>query len=175
MVRAILDGRKTQTRRIMKIQPDGRGTRCTNVHFEDWHGRKLKCPYGWVGDILWVRETWSKTDSGKYIYAATNNGFNPVWKPSIFMPKDACRLRLEITNVRIEKLCDISEEDCAAEGVEWGLHFILNRPRFKDYSNPNNPWFNNPRSSYISLWRKIHGKNSWEQNPWVWVIEFRKL
>jgi hypothetical protein len=159
MVRAILDGRKTQTRRIMKIQPDGRGTRCTNVHFEDWHGRELKCPYGWVGDILWVRETWSKTDSGKYIYAATNNGFNPVWKPSIFMPKDACRIRLQITDIRIEKIQDISKEDVIAEGIDTKFLYEGTHPKW----------------AYFSLWDKINGKGSCEQNPWVWVIEFKKL
>jgi hypothetical protein len=174
MVQSILDGRKTQTRRVMKIQPDGRGTRCTNVYFEDWHGRELKCPYGKIGDVLWVRETWSKTDSGHIIYRATNKGFNPIWKPSIFMPKEACRIRLEITNIRVERLQDISEEDAIAEGIGAGFQMNAGWPDYQHIKNGVcSLTQDTAEMSYASLWESINGNGSWSKNPWVWVIEFR--
>ena len=195
MVLAILDGRKTQTRRIMKVQPDSRGTRCTNVHFEDWHGKQLKCPYGWVGDILWVRETWVMHNRSKYRFYLTyqsgdlwikykadgvenyETGEKILWKPSIFMPKHVCRIKLEITDIRVEKLCDITEKDAMAEGIK---EVILSRVKYvngdktwTDYSSDY--WFTNPIESYRTLWESINGKGSWEKNPWVWCISFKRL
>jgi len=164
MVRAILDGRKTQTRRIMKIQPDSRGTRCTNVHFEDWHGRELKCKYGWVGDVLWVREAWCTSTKG-WIYKADGIDI-PKWKPSIFMPKRACRIKLQITDIRVEKLCDISEDNAVAEGIE---------KKEGIYDHVHGGINQEPSDIYAELWDKINGTGSWIKNPWVWVIEFKKL
>jgi hypothetical protein len=163
MVKAILEGRKTQTRRIMKIQPDGRGTRCTNVHFEDWHGRELKCPYGWVGDLLWVRETWQKIEGNRIIYKADPIIWGGKWKSSIFMPKQFSRIKLQITDIRVEKLCDISEEDAMAEGIDL--------PNYAEQANKDVK-YPEPSDIYAELWDEINGTGSWIKNSWVWVIIF---
>lgn len=140
----------------------------------------VKCPYGRVGDVLWVRETWAQwqfPEKGPFSYAYKADGFierygawekdTPKkfhdvervekWKPSIFMPREACRIRLEITDIRIERLNDITEKDAEAEGapaIECG-------PVGCCYCG------------FIELWRTINGKDSWELNPWVWVISFK--
>lgn len=174
MVRGILDGRKTQTRRIIKPQPYKNG--------DTWHYNKksfgnsppnevcnspipgLKCPYGQPGDLLWVRETWApamgeicfKADySDKVLSEKRNKG---LWKPSIHMPKAAARLWLKITDVRVERLHDISEKDAIAEGCT--------RTRKEDYSAE---W------DFADLWESIYGGESWEANPWVWVIVFDRI
>jgi hypothetical protein len=140
MVRAILDGRKTQTRRVIKEKlMRGEGAHVNN------------CQYGKPGDRLWVRETFCYHDYlARYLYKA--DGVTGVkWKPSIFMPRIASRIMLEITGIRVERLQDISEEDAIAEG--W--------PKSSDW--------------YRSLWESINGQGSWVLNPWVWVIEFMVL
>ena len=225
MVQAILEGRKSQTRRIMKIQPDSRGTRCTNVHFEDWHGRKLKCPYGWVGDILWVKETWQevfeleydhhamdgscvnirewipnfdsieKTCVGLssewscasmpernkyYVYRASDIQFcdekhKLKWKPSIFMPKAASRIKLEITDVRVERVQDISDADAISEGLRSKEYTDGHQSFGKWYSSECGTWHPNPVDAYSNLWESINGKGSWEKNPWVWCISFKRV
>jgi hypothetical protein len=194
MVQAILAGRKTQTRRIMKTQPDLRGPRCTNVHFEDWHGRELKFPYGWVGDILWVRETWRPSTNSMpigwpYDYRATakEDGVpeEGPWKPSIFMPKDACRIKLFISDIRAERLQDISEVDAINEGTlsmssDWiGLQFPSYKSLLDKWEKGDKktapPIGPSPRARYYALWESINGSGSWDKNPWVWVIGFRKM
>ena len=147
MVRAILDGVKTQTRRVIKSQPEGRGLRYCNekTGWEDWHGNPYRCPYGKPGDQLWVRETWRTEVHGgdggpwKMIgYAATDNNescrevplehsarFDEMWdkyqdrawRPSIHMPRWASRIQILVKDVRVERVQDISEEDARAEGV----------------------------------------------------------
>lgn len=201
MVRAILDGRKTQTRRIMKPQPQfltGRGNRIyANCDFKkSWEdipgtgeGSGLQdCPFGAVSDRLWVRETWRpKTHNfptgWKYEYRATaEQDLTPTdgsWKPSIFMPRDACRIRLEITDIRVERLNDISEADAISEGIESfrpvpgdGFPETL----YKRYSNVGGrpgDWITHPELSFRSLWEKINGPVSWAQNPYVWVVKFK--
>ena len=139
MVRAILEGRKTQTRRkITKNRP---------------------FPSGNEGDVLWVRETWRPTMhpfpiGPRWDYRATaeEDGvpLEGPWKPSIFMPRETCRIRLMVEAVRVERLQDISVMDAIAEGVE-------------------------SRDSYKTSWESINGKGSWDKNPWVWVIKFRRL
>jgi len=155
MVQAILRGQKWQTRRVVKPQPDSRGPRTANVLFEDWHGKEIRPKYN-VGDILWVRETFRPKSHGMpigdpYEYRATaledGNPTDEPWKPSIFMPKEACRLFLKVTNVRVERLQSISEADARAEGV---------------YSV----------DSFFALWQKINGTESLAANPWVWAYEF---
>lgn len=196
MVRAILDGRKTMTRRIVKPQPHIHHweifksykqtvsvldtTSGPVYQFNDWNSEKglshdrnieVKCPYGQVGDILWVRETWKYLDLGPedsgFVYKASENGKawqandeSWTWKSSIHMPKEACRIRLEITNVRVERLKDISEEDAKAEGVQF---------------NPQAPASITNKGSFAKLWQSINGQESWDMNPWVWVIEFKKI
>lgn len=163
MVRAILDGRKTQTRRVIKPQPDG-----------PWAapGRTM-CPYGQPGDRLWVRETWAHVPRTAYgslgmqdpsdedmaaIYRATFDRSPPGtgWKPSIYMPKWAARIWLEIINVRVERVQEITNEGALAEGVE--EHQIPHTWMFRE------------------LWDSINAKRgySWDSNPSIWVVEFRR-
>lgn len=177
MVRAILEGRKTQTRRIIKPQPEFIG----NSTAWRWDGKKGSfrgamgthieemnissySPYGLPGDRLWVRETFmfshhdfrEKTDH--FLYRATSPGGDtdayepPRWTPSIHMPRCASRIDLLVKNVRVERLQDISVEDAEAEGIKNGELFY-----FKE------------------LWESINGTESWLKNPWVWVVEFERI
>ena len=189
MVTAILEGRKTMTRRVMKEQP-------LSLNFYDDNGEFKRpvmnfpvskkhftgvtaplCPYGWPDDILWVREKWRHND--------TQTGFpyhhyqddtiytdrdNEKWKPSIFMPKAACRIFLKITDVRVERLQDISNWDAKYEGVELLFDKHYSDYLFKNYTTGFN--FYNPKLSFQTLWEKINGHESWEANPFVWVISF---
>ena len=158
MVRAILDRRKTQTRRILKeIKNEG-------------------CPYGKIGDRLWVREPFCDADPAyfdkkgnlvQYAYKADNYPIGTFkWKPSIFMPKKASRITLEITNIRVERLNDISEQDAIAEGVEECDDKYHDDCQYGSIGNI---------CSYKTLWESINGQGSWGQNPWVWVIEFKRV
>jgi hypothetical protein len=201
MIQAILEGRKTQTRRIVKPQPK------QELDFFGWelHPKKLqvafgtgnkvdsfhKFPFGQVGDVLWVRETfrikhpWGHEAFGYYEYKTYNYQqikapdssvfqSSPKWKPSIFMPKDAARIWLKITNIKIERLHDISEKDAILEGVEKEFSILFNEWRFKDYYNVKSDW-RSAVSSFQSLWANINGINSWDDNPFVWVIEFERI
>ena len=141
---------KTMTRRIVKPQPIG-----------EWAapGRSM-CPYGVPGDRLYVKETYATCEKcGRFVYKAKSpnrrcpacDTFIARWKSGRFMPKDAARLWLEIINVRVERLQDISEADAKAEGTQ-GKH------------------------SFAALWDAINGKRaSWASNPWVWVVEFKRI
>lgn len=195
MVQAILEGRKTQTRRIIKPQP--RTTfdpdfvdkeKLFGHPAFDWNSCEMnypamvkKCPYGKTGDELWVRETWaSGFDASDGSPAIAYKADCPEqyqqferWKPSIHMPKDACRLRLEITSVRAERLQVISQEDAFAEGVYAAPHRPSNCgcKYHADMSNSRDCGI----CSYKLLWTKINGLESWQSNPWVWVISFRNL
>ena len=125
MVRAILEGRKTMTRRVIKLQPTGAADvqyRVAAAVTMPVSGRQQVCPYGRVGDHLWVRETWAPhawpPTGPSYQYAADDQYPAPErWRPSIHMPRAASRITLEVLNVRVERLHDISEEDAKAEGV----------------------------------------------------------
>lgn len=174
MVRAIIDGTKTQTRRVVKPAKDRNGSGCNLAPCEiagDVNGGDYSlCPYGQPGDRLWVREThgfWPSADSERredgVIYRATDDDWECRmfdWRPSIHMPRWASRITLEITSVRVERLQDISEADAVAEGVKNTLHLQGGR-----FANEN----------FAHLWWVIHGDGAWESNPWVWVIEFKKL
>lgn len=179
MVNAILEGRKTQTRRIVKYPKwasVGEGIEIENGLPEAYSQSEgvfaeINCPYGQIGDILWVRETWCLADydmghrPNEYLYAADFN--QPVewnWKPSLFMPRAACRIRLKITNTRVERLQDISESDAKNEGVSNAESFI---GIGADDSKAN-------RYAFRELWQKINGTESWDSNPWVWVIQFER-
>jgi len=135
MVRAILEGKKSQTRRIVKSQSDA------------------KCPYGKVGTELWVRETWSQTLSGDYIYKANYCEENPPmglrgnWKLSIHMPKDAARIFLKVSQIRTERLHNISEEDALAEGIEEIRGNSLNR--YTIHIPKDNAYYNAPISERL--------------------------
>ncbi len=184
MVQAILAGRKTQTRRVMKAQP----TWVLN------DGKPLcpTYPKYLPGDILYVRETWqvvryappgSSQLQDLYVFKAdtTDVGEYEItkWKPSLFMPKEAARIFLQVTDVRAERLQDITEEDAIAEGVESFLEH--NGRLYRDYSidpedNEGHNYFRNQIHSFKSLWDSINKKTSpWEKNDWVWVYTFEKI
>jgi len=180
MVQAILEGRKTQTRRIIKPQPFKKDniweyTKKSHATVSpdkilDCPIPPIKCPYGAPGDVLWVRETFRLFKNDFYVYKA-NYKFPEAfrWKPSIYMPKAAARLWLKITDLRVERLQDITEQDAKSEGVE-----KYNDLFFKDYTNPENK-FLCAKTSFTSLWESINGQESWEENPWVWVVEFERI
>lgn len=164
MVRAILDGRKTQTRRVAKLTASGRIREPGSQR--NWHTDDPQCvngcPYGMPGDRLWVRETWASDGAQVWYKADTDPGpanevceypngayFEGKWKPSIHMPSWASRILLEITDVRVERLHDISEEDARAEGFESRKDFL------------SGEW--------------AMGIQEKHKNPWVWVIKFQKI
>lgn len=197
MVRAILEGRKTQTRRILKTQPfnvvpfigaDDRPTGefglCSCHHMViDQH---VRCPYGQPGDRLWVREAHAIVPRTAYAQsegvqqtirrddnhdaAIYREGWDRSeggirWRPSIHMPRWASRITLEITGVRVERLQDISEEDALAEGVR----------TIEDAAKDGATWCDKPRRAFRFLWQSINGPASWDENPWVWVVELKRV
>ncbi len=191
MVQAILDGRKTQTRRIIKPQgnavcfdiamnKDNSDKWPRNLDADERFISYMKCPYGRIGDILWVRETFRRSFGGNYTYLT--DVYHPdddpqKWKPSIFMPKEACRIKLQITNIRVERLHEIMKdeniEDIAAEGIPKSPFMTYDTDEEGNILKDFNTY--EFQEEYINLWESINGKGSWDKNPWVWVIEFKKL
>ena len=224
MVRAILEGRKTVTRRVMKCQPDADASitvESYNVAVTNRRGYQeagpeifgawwrdgeagCKCPFGQPGDRLWVRETWycdhfevqqgpylqpadmhdldQSREDGELVYAADGlapyEQDQPTWKPSIHMPRRASRILLEITDVRVERLQDITEEQALAEGIV-GVPF-----------RPDDGWpictgymvgpddgktglQTTAAKAFAGLWDSVGG--NWNANPWVWVVEFKRV
>jgi hypothetical protein len=183
MVRAILDGRKTQTRRRVKFEwCQSADDLMRQAAFDPAY----KCPHGVVGDRLWVRETWAMegTDGTSPLplqYRADRDDWLACakWRPSIHMPRWASRITLEITAVRVERLQDITEEDAQKEGVESVLY---REERFwRAYGHNPLPGggeltaTRDAKRSFQTLWSSINGPDSWASNPWVWVIEFRRV
>lgn len=183
MVRALLAGTKTQTRREFKARNGGVWPRAN-----DMPGMKQimrNCPYGQPGDRLWVRETWAYhvlaigavVDSdGPFVYRADNKSTQhrlcEKWRPSIHMNRWASRILLEIVSVRVERLNDISEEDARAEGIKqarFPLDYLWNA----DYPDKGCGSGGGPVDAYKSLWNEINGTGSWAKNPLVWVVEFK--
>jgi len=179
MVRALLAGTKTQTRRVCKPANESNltfVTRCGGFWGDEDGDVLFTCPYGQPGLRLWVRETWAYEthalaskhyeQEGPWVYAADNRGTQgrlcDRWRPSIHMFRAASRLTLEITGVRVERLQDISEADAIAEGwpkqIDPGAHTGGNGGPFD--------W-------YRALWESINGPGSWDANPWVWCISFK--
>ena len=200
MVRAILEGRKTMTRRAVKLQtapteyPQGGGAKFVQISGKQywWNSQKdhpahvtKACPYGQPGDRLWVREAFSQHPQfADLAYRADGEEFEdshgflwePKWKPSIHMPRSASRILLEITAVRVERLHDISEADAQAEGVER----VVVGSGWRRYCDPDSeevgvPPCGDARRSFRSLWKYINGAESWNSNPWVWVVEFKRV
>ena len=195
MVRAILAGTKTQTRRVVK---ERHIDAAPPVHFLQY--LRENCPYGQPGDRLWVRETWQGplideeleeefSQSPDYFkkpafcaYRATDtldainaDGEELGWRPSIHMPRWASRILLEITAIRVERLHEISEADAQAEGVER----VVVGSGWRRYCDPDSeevgvPPCGDARRSFRSLWKYINGAESWSANPWVWVVEFKR-
>lgn len=188
MVQAILAGRKTQTRRILKVKGCKPFIPDSSWDIEsilEWN--KNYHPYGQVGDVLWVRESFNVVtekfpeEKKVFVYKETMVSKNRAastewkWKPSIHMPKEACRIFLQIKDIRIERLNDIKEKDAISEGIK--MTWISDNPRqckFKNYLN-NGSGSTYPVESFRSLWHKINGPTSWVKNPWVWVIEFERI
>jgi hypothetical protein len=210
MVRAILEGRKTVTRREVKKQA---ALDCLAAGFEPAFlalpGNADLCPYGQPGERLWVRETWGvishdfdehgnmidwKPDrpasairemrfgqgyySGHVIYRADGEATwsgdddgggddRSAWKPSIHMPRIASRILLEITEVRVERLQDISRSDIRAEGLECPPELASDdvSPNYRD-------WY---PAAWRELWESINGAGAWDANPWVWAVEFKRV
>jgi hypothetical protein len=200
MVRAILDGRKTVTRRPVKglktdfpVVAAADGTPLRTGACWDIGGPILHCPFGKPGERLWVRETWycdhfevqkgpylqpadmhdldQSREDGELVYAADGltpyEQDQPVWKPSIHMPRWACRILLEITDVRVERLQDITYEQAVAEGVHRGP--------LREWcaSDEGGACHKYPIPAFRDLWQSTGG--DWDANPWVWVIEFKRV
>jgi hypothetical protein len=189
MVRALLAGTKTQTRRALRVQPLDVLPMEGDKADREWvglmerqpkpAGTVFRCKFGVPGDRLWVRETWAQPttlDPGPTFYradypacAAGFTNLPPVdeitWKPSIHMFRKDSRILLEITDVRVERLQDISEADAAAEG--WS--------RRHEVSDDSQVHADAARDWYMYLWEQINGAGSWATNPWVWVVEFRRI
>nr|WP_312374901.1 hypothetical protein [Delftia acidovorans] len=188
MVRALLAGTKTQTRRIIKDQSIGErfshmtddglahlewlGTPCCGSGVWDVpeYSANVAAPYGQPGGRLWVRETWSPcgpepSDGSLYRADFPEGPLSIKFKPSIHMPRWACRILLEITGVRVERLQDINEQDAAAEGVATWAPGALS----PDSLNAD------PSDQFRWLWSSINGPDSWSANPWVWVVEFKRV
>jgi len=213
MVRALLDGSKTQTRRIVKPQPrEDRSHDHVKEHesiFTWWAGNltlgvqhEARCPYGQPGDRLWVRETWLEDpdDDGTWAYTQYTgckgsplsdiprkfqkpehcifregwDGSSLRWRPSIHMPRWASRILLEIVSVRVERLQDISEADCWAEGIE-AVDGALDDLAIIHLAKRMGRSFEDAAPTYAALWESINGAGSWDANPWVWVIEFKRV
>ncbi|WP_339506318.1 hypothetical protein [Pseudomonas sp. EA_15y_Pfl1_P102] len=204
MVRAILEGRKTVTRRVCKPQPSANAhTTCAsgNPMGAWWETGKdiIRCPYGKPGDRLWVRETWycdhfevmrgpylkpddldirEALEDGTLVYAADGltpyEQDQPTWKPSIHMPRWASRILLEVTDVRVERLQDITEEQAKAEGVRLmrdGCDTWVGR---EGPGNLVTPWLT-AKEAFSDLWNSINGPHAWEANPWVWCVNFKRV
>lgn len=149
-----------------------------------------RCPYGVPGDRLWVREAfmhepadycWEASVSipsrpASTVYRADFPDSKPGegWKPSIHMPRKLSRITLEIISVRVERLQAISEADAIAEGIEERAAADADRCRWRIYGTPDS-YTSDPVHSYCSLWGEINGLESWNANPWVWVVEFKRV
>ena len=186
MVRAILEDRKTQTRRVVhwpwKRWPKADELDNLGDMESLWvRGKKITCPYGQPGDRLWVRETWKDdyippedhdaplscgTHCG-YLYKADGEDEGP-WKPSIFMPRAASRITLEVTGVRVERLQEISGEDAEAEGVQ-----LVGGAAMWPHINRGDKM----RCAFEQLWDSLNAKRGfgWEKNPWVFVVEIKRI
>ncbi len=219
MVKAVLEGRKTQTRRVIKnacdiIQDWDDKDKSYGPYYEDQYGDFHKsieaCPYGQIGNKLWVRETFTyhrnfgedvkpdapiiykadKDNCGQYPCEINNETIlvsqKMPWKPSIFMPKSACRIWLEITDIRVERVRDIGESESIKEGVSkyktaglrgWMYYNEDNLPLRTYELLRDTRVCGCARSSFLSLWDSINEKRGypWESNPWVWVVEFKRI
>lgn len=201
MVRAILAGRKTQTRRIINPQPAswasvfqpapvktpggtyGKPGQWIQSSADNHHMHGMRrFPYGQPGDRLWVKETWQAIkqdangisytladpadETAEIRYRATDETFVPPlpWKPSIYMRRRMSRITLELTGIRVERLQHISPADCDAEGIERSACHTRDGAGCLARVN-----------DYKALWNSINGPDSWNENPYVWVVEFKLL
>lgn len=223
---ALLEGRKTQTRRVINPQPlgyTGRKFIVPDDSPKSWHDSDdflIFCPYGQPGDRLWVRETTIRVEEHGYVgpvYRASENGaamldhglspapddvtevepYDLKLRPSIHMPRSMARILLEVTSVRVERLQNISEADAIAEGAfftDFGRQCFHDgaggdavkcpapdghHPRREGWSmvptESHEQCLPSARMAFANLWESINGSESWEANPWVWVVEFKRI
>lgn len=204
MVEALLKDKKKQTRRALKEQPVKKGENwwLGGVNWDVKYGKVIPAP-GYSlsekagikpGDIIWVRETWFSTrfdckeqllqGNTDHIKYKADRDYDPVkdcvgrnWKPSLHMPKEACRIFLKVTSVHAERLQDIPEDDAIDEGVIRDVNMpinFINRWFYRDYTGETS-CCGDARSSFMTLWKKMFGAESWKANPWVWVIKFERI
>lgn len=177
MVQAILTGHKIQTRRVVKfpLKLKAHGVAITSLNDGDSEEVNEFCPYGRPGDRLWVKETFcvDEDSEGKTAYRADGWIETPSddgkWKPSIFMPRHRSRITLDIRGVRVERLQSITEWHAQCEGVR-----TINTTELQS-DGTLKPITISARRNFEDLWWRINGPMSWSQNPWVWVITFRRL
>lgn len=190
MVKAILEDKKTQTRRVIKPQPVQDPDRSWRIEMHPRSGYNSertmryhlpnRCPYGESGDRLWVRETWAGDEFTGYAYKATEPDALPFgeevtftkWRPAIHMPRSASRITLEVVNVRVERVQQILPGEAIAEGIKQTVKDAY----FGWFDYTGNGQNLSPLMSFQSLWDSINEKRGygWDVNPWVWVIEFKK-
>ena len=208
MVRAVLSGRKTQTRRIIKDAEYVEGwtelERMPPIYRGWWSNDDrtahtsidLDCPLGYVGDRLYVREDWCvgniydhqapseicshlRRDIGdppcKVAYPASGGCVGLKVRPSTHMPKWASRITLEITDVRVERLCGIADEDAIAEGIECEHSDTFSDAVYRSYAKGQKGWLLSAKASFGTLWQSIYGPDSWVANPWVFAITFKRI
>lgn len=183
LVRAILDGRKSVTRRVINPQPDEvqlAGYPALEWKFATWAKAdepKFPTPYGMIGDHLWVRETWARDEGrpGKpaHVIYRADKEYPGKWRPSIFMPRWASRLQLVVTKIQAERLQFITEDQAILEGVVPDAHAqkiaAINGGRFEGRPHV---------AQFVTGWARMHRSREhyhWDANPWVWVISFRVL
>lgn len=208
MVRAILDGRKTMTRRVVftRVKDSGgnEAQRCERESdgwwfyydhpsgdtWRNWCMQFEHCPHGQPGDLLWVRETWRlggmyadgfgadhapDTKREQLCYRADADDGVDKWRSPIHMPRWASRITLEITDVRVERVQEISESDAKAEGLTQVGDGLYHYWRVGDWNGQDHAGYSRPTAAFRALWSSINGDKtgcSWQENPWVWVIEF---
>ncbi|HCT8090588.1 MULTISPECIES: morphogenetic protein [Enterobacter] len=191
MVRALLDGRKTQTRRPVKFPLIDKNMGCelagNELAGELAEGNYWNSPFGKPGDRIWVRETWAEAGAGApdlKLYRANYPEHVPThyenvppadeirWTPSIHMPRAACRILLEVTGVRVERLNGISETDAESEGIDMEALYD-SQDCYDCIADHNMTGRPTVTGAFKYLWESIYGEGSWHANPWVWVIEFK--
>lgn len=193
-IHPILDGQKTQLRRVMKPQPILRAIspQIIWIEWKKYQGSDvlLNNPYGKPGEKLWVKETWRVEDGKEYTMTAPEweGGQNPAhieyrvndphpenikWRSSIHMPRWASRLTLEINVIRVEKLQDISEEDCIAEGMQ--KDGVLWKMIDHNEMYAEDMCWMRANLAFREYWDLLNAKNGWLQNPWCWCISFKKV
>lgn len=153
----------------------------TSIPAVPGHSLSAKCPFGAVGDRIWVRETWARYnidhDSHDMAYRATTPEDWPeggCWRPSIHMPRWASRITLEITDVRVERLNGISETDAEAEGIDMEALFD-SQDCYDCIADHNMTGRPTAKGAFKYLWESIYGEENWQADPWVWVIEFKRI
>lgn len=194
MALAAIEGIKKITRRMrgleqLNVNPDSYSV----AHYVGklwWVKRNLQpqellvCPFGEVGDRIWMRETWAKQLNGNFTFkAGKEEGEKPDytatgrWKPSIHMPRVACRFVAELVEIRLERLQAITEEDAIAEGIHCYGTPTPGASMFKNYMVPacEDIGVMIAEFSFQTLWESIHGEDSWYVNPWVWVLKFKRV